>query len=128
MNNIITIEKLEKTYVSKGENLTILKDLDLTVPQGKKIIIVGESGSGKSTLAKILMQENRYAEAIEQISDAIMDNPDLADLHCILATLHVKIGNKEEAISEYKLALSDLSNLKAPADKIKQELNRLINS
>ena len=29
MNNIISIEKLEKTYVSKGENLTILKDLDL---------------------------------------------------------------------------------------------------
>ena len=54
MNNIITIEKLEKTYVSKGENLTILKDLDLTVPQGKKIIIVGESGSGKSTLLNIL--------------------------------------------------------------------------
>ena len=54
MNNIITIEKLEKTYVSKGENLTILKDLDLLVPQGKKVIIVGESGSGKSTLLNII--------------------------------------------------------------------------
>ena len=54
MNNIIKIEKLEKTYISKGENLTILKDLDLTVPQGKKIIIVGESGSGKSTLLNII--------------------------------------------------------------------------
>ena len=29
MNNIITIENLEKTYVSKGETLTILKDLNL---------------------------------------------------------------------------------------------------
>jgi lipoprotein-releasing system ATP-binding protein len=54
MNNIITIENLEKTYVSKGETLTILKDLNLVVPEGKKAIIVGESGSGKSTLLNII--------------------------------------------------------------------------
>ena len=54
MNNIITIDQLEKTYVSKGETLTILKDLSLVVPEGQKAIIVGESGSGKSTLLNII--------------------------------------------------------------------------
>ena len=54
MNIIITIENREKTYVSKGETLTILKDLNLVVPEGKKAIIVGESGSGKSTLLNII--------------------------------------------------------------------------
>ena len=54
MNNIITINQLEKTYVSKGETLTILKDLSLLVPEGQKVIVVGESGSGKSTLLNII--------------------------------------------------------------------------
>lgn len=54
MNNIITIDQLEKTYVSKGETLTILKDLSLLVPEGQKVIVVGESGSGKSTLLNII--------------------------------------------------------------------------
>lgn len=54
MNNIITINQLEKTYISKGETLTILKDLSLLVPEGQKIIVVGESGSGKSTLLNII--------------------------------------------------------------------------
>ena len=54
MNNIITINQLEKTYVSKGESLTILKDLSLLVPEGQKVIVVGESGSGKSTLLNII--------------------------------------------------------------------------
>ena len=36
------------------EQLTILKDLSLVVPEGQKAIIVGESGSGKSTLLNII--------------------------------------------------------------------------
>lgn len=54
MNNIITINQLEKTYISKGETLTILKNLSLLVPEGQKVIVVGESGSGKSTLLNII--------------------------------------------------------------------------
>lgn len=54
MSNIIEITGLEKTYVTDSEELTILKDLDLTVEEGSKIVIVGESGSGKSTLLNVL--------------------------------------------------------------------------
>ena len=52
--NIIEISGLEKTYVTDSEQLTILKDLDLTVEAGKKIVIAGESGSGKSTLLNVI--------------------------------------------------------------------------
>ena len=52
--NIIEIKDLEKTYVSDSESLTVLKDLNLTVEQGSKLVIVGESGSGKSTLLNII--------------------------------------------------------------------------
>ena len=54
MSNILEIIDLEKTYVSDSEHLTILKDLNLTVEQGSKVVIVGESGSGKSTLLNII--------------------------------------------------------------------------
>lgn len=52
--NIIEIRGLEKTYVTDSERLTILKDLDLTVQEGRKIVIAGESGSGKSTLLNVI--------------------------------------------------------------------------
>jgi len=51
---IIEINNLEKTYVSDSEELTVLKDLNLTVKEGTKLVIVGESGSGKSTLLNII--------------------------------------------------------------------------
>ena len=54
MNEIIQITDLEKTYVSDGESLTVLKNLNLTLYAGTKNVIVGESGSGKSTLLNII--------------------------------------------------------------------------
>ena len=54
MSRILEIKDLEKTYVSDSEKLTILKDLNLSVDEGSKIVIVGESGSGKSTLLNII--------------------------------------------------------------------------
>lgn len=54
MSNILEIENLEKKYISESESLTVLKDLNLTVESGKKVVIVGESGSGKSTLLNII--------------------------------------------------------------------------
>ena len=54
MNKIIEIKGLEKTYYTDSEQLTILKNLNLTVEQGTKVVIVGESGSGKSTLLNVI--------------------------------------------------------------------------
>ncbi len=54
MSDIITIRSLEKTYVSGGEKLTVLRNLDLDVAEGSRIVITGESGCGKSTLLNII--------------------------------------------------------------------------
>lgn len=54
MSSIIKINDLEKTYISDSEKLTVLKNLNLKIEEGSKIVIVGESGSGKSTLLNIL--------------------------------------------------------------------------
>ena len=54
MSEIVHIENLEKTYVSTGETLTVLKALNLSVEEGSKVVITGESGCGKSTLLNII--------------------------------------------------------------------------
>ena len=54
MSEIVHVENLEKTYVSTGETLTVLKALDLSVEEGGKVVITGESGCGKSTLLNII--------------------------------------------------------------------------
>ncbi len=54
MNELIRIENLEKTYISTGEKLTVLKNLSMSVSRGEKCVIVGKSGSGKSTLLNII--------------------------------------------------------------------------
>jgi putative ABC transport system ATP-binding protein len=47
---MIELYKVSKTVPSGGEALTILQELDLTIPDGQFIAVVGPSGSGKSTL------------------------------------------------------------------------------
>lgn len=54
MSSILSIKDLEKTYITDSEKLVVLKDLNLEVEQGTKVVIVGESGSGKSTLLNII--------------------------------------------------------------------------
>ncbi|GMO49492.1 MAG: ABC transporter ATP-binding protein [Treponemataceae bacterium] len=54
MNNVLVIEKLEKTFITGNDRLTIIKDLDLIVEEGSQIAVTGESGCGKSTLLNII--------------------------------------------------------------------------
>ena len=54
MSNILTIKNLEKIYKTDSEELTVLKNLNLSVEEGSSVVIVGDSGSGKSTLLTII--------------------------------------------------------------------------
>ena len=51
---VLQIKDLEKTFSSKNESLTILKNLSLSVGRGESCVIAGMSGSGKSTLLNII--------------------------------------------------------------------------
>ena len=51
---MITCKNLKKSYLVGGENLEILKGIDLSISQGEFVAIMGPSGSGKSTLMNIL--------------------------------------------------------------------------
>lgn len=45
--------KLNHVYKSFG-NLDVLKDINLTVEEGEKLVIIGPSGSGKSTMVRCM--------------------------------------------------------------------------
>lgn len=45
----------------KGDD-SVLKDLNITLPRGKKIAFVGHSGSGKTTITRLLLRAYDYTE------------------------------------------------------------------
>ena len=47
---ILEIRDLRKTYRSAGHDLTVLRDVNLTIRPGDTCAIIGPSGSGKTTL------------------------------------------------------------------------------
>ena len=68
---IITFDKVNKWY---GNNFHVLRDIDLTVAKGERIVICGPSGSGKSTLIRCI---NRLEE--HQEGRLIVDGVELSD-------------------------------------------------
>ena len=61
METVLTIEHLKKQY----DDLTVLKDISLTVHEGEVIVIVGPSGCGKSTLLRCI-------NALEEIQGGVI--------------------------------------------------------
>lgn len=54
MNSLLRVEDLHKSFVEGGEEIHVLRGLDLELGMGERVAIVGESGVGKSTLLHIL--------------------------------------------------------------------------
>ena len=48
---------------------TILKDISVTIPDGKLIVFTGPNGGGKTTLAKVIIS---HQERIIQLADEII--------------------------------------------------------
>ena len=51
---MIQLKNVVKSYPVAGDNLVVLKDIDLSITQGEFVAIMGPSGSGKSTLMNII--------------------------------------------------------------------------
>ena len=70
-DNIISFDKVNKWY---GNNFHVLRDIDLQVRKGERIVVCGPSGSGKSTLIRCI---NRLEE--HQQGTLIVDGIELTD-------------------------------------------------
>jgi putative ABC transport system ATP-binding protein len=54
MTDLITIDHVTKVYRRGVEEIVVLKDLDLRVPDGEYLALMGPSGSGKTTLLNLI--------------------------------------------------------------------------
>ncbi|MDP8012479.1 MAG: ABC transporter ATP-binding protein [Nanoarchaeota archaeon] len=50
----VRLEHIKKTFHVKGKDINVLKDVNLTVPDHKFVVILAPSGEGKTTLLRII--------------------------------------------------------------------------
>lgn len=68
--DVINIEFNELSYTVEGKNTPILKDINLNIKHGERVLINGASGSGKTTLLKIITGINEPTSGNIFINDA----------------------------------------------------------
>jgi general L-amino acid transport system ATP-binding protein len=66
---IIKFDKVNKWY---GNNFHVLRDIDLNVTPGERIVICGPSGSGKSTLIRCINRLEEYQEGRLTVDGALV--------------------------------------------------------
>ena len=68
-DTIITFDKVNKWY---GNNFHVLRDIDLTIKQGERLVICGPSGSGKSTLIRCINALEDYQEGKLTVAGSLL--------------------------------------------------------
>jgi lipoprotein-releasing system ATP-binding protein len=54
MSNLLSVRDLYKSFVEGGEEIKVLRGVDLELKAGERLAVIGESGVGKSTLLHVL--------------------------------------------------------------------------
>ena len=77
--------KFKNVSFSYNQNRSILKDISLEIPAGKKVAVVGPSGAGKSTIGRLLFR-------FYNVSDGIISIDDQNIFNCTQYSLHKNIA------------------------------------
>jgi len=75
---LVRVDRVEKIFHRGSEDIHVLKDLELVVPEGEFLALMGPSGSGKSTLLNLIGGLDRptkgtvtvAGERLDQLSDS----------------------------------------------------------
>ena len=145
MSQIIKIENLKKTYKSKKEYLTAIKNINLSIEEKDIYGIIGLSGAGKSTLIRCInflekptegkvyfkgidlsSLKNKDLLKVRQNIGMIFQNFNLLEqrtvLENVLYPLEIAKVNKEEA-KEKALSLLEEVGLKEKANNYPSQLS-----
>jgi general L-amino acid transport system ATP-binding protein len=133
--NVIRIEGMHKWF----GNFHALKDIDLEVAQGEKIVICGPSGSGKSTLIRCINRLEEHQQGIINVhgTDLTSDLKDIETIrsdvgmvfqsfnlfphltileNCVLAPIWVRRMPRKDA---EEIAMDLLARVKIPEQALK---------
>ncbi len=80
---MISVKNLSKNFGS----LQVLKNIDLEIQRGEKVVIIGPSGSGKSTLLRCLNMLE-----VPTGGNIIFDGTDITDKKCNLNIIRRRMG------------------------------------
>jgi general L-amino acid transport system ATP-binding protein len=133
--NVIRLEGMHKWF----GNFHALKDIDLEVAQGEKIVICGPSGSGKSTLIRCINRLEEHQQGIINVhgTDLTSDLKDIETIrsdvgmvfqsfnlfphltileNCVLAPIWVRRMPRKDA---EEIAMDLLARVKIPEQALK---------
>src|ERR1700730_2512393 len=74
---VLSVRNLTKTYRSAGEEIEVLRGVNLSVAAGERVALTGESGSGKSTLLHLIAGLDRADSGEITLADTSLS--DLTD-------------------------------------------------
>jgi putative ABC transport system ATP-binding protein len=67
---VLSVRNLTKTYRSAGDEVAVLRGVNLEVAAGERVALTGESGSGKSTLLHLIAGLDRADGGEIRLADA----------------------------------------------------------
>jgi len=74
---VLSVRDLTKTYRSAGEEVVVLRGVNLDIGAGERVALSGESGSGKSTLLHLIAGLDRADGGEIRLADSLLS--DLSD-------------------------------------------------
>src|SRR6202521_1739080 len=77
---VLSVRNLTKTYRSAGEQIEVLRGVNLGVAAGERVALTGESGSGKSTLLHLIAGLDRADGGEIRLADTSLSDLNEAGL------------------------------------------------
>jgi putative ABC transport system ATP-binding protein len=77
---IVRVANIHKYFRRGSEQIDVLMDLSLEVPQGEFLALMGPSGSGKTTLLNLIAGLDRPSQGIIQVGDDVVSDMSEAQL------------------------------------------------
>ena len=77
---IVRAEHLHKFFRRGSEQIDVLNDLSLEVPEGEFLALMGPSGSGKTTLLNLIAGLDRPSEGVVQVGGDVISSMSEAQL------------------------------------------------